>query len=156
MVPILVLTLIGAIVRRVGQDEQRSRVRRARVWTGIAAALLVLAGACASSGDSTATTIDAPPCPGTAVDVVVTVDQWSDIVRSLAGSCADVTTVIKGADVDPHEFEPTPADNARFLHADLVVANGLGYDEWANKVLETLSPRPPLVDAGEVVGRVDG
>jgi len=131
-------------------------VRRARMWTGIAAASLVLVGACSSSGDSTATTIDAPPCPTAAVDVVVTVDQWTDIVQTLAGSCADVTTIIKGADVDPHEFEPTPADNARFLGADLVVANGLGYDEWANKVLETLSPRPPLVDAGEVVGRTDG
>jgi zinc/manganese transport system substrate-binding protein len=135
-------------------------VRRAGTWTGIAVATLLLVTACSSStggaGGSTGTTADGPPCPTDPIVVVVTVDQWGDIVRGLAGNCAEVTTIIKGADVDPHEYEPTPADNAEFLHADLVVMNGLGYDEWANKVVDTLSPRPAVVDAGKVVGLTNG
>jgi zinc/manganese transport system substrate-binding protein len=135
-------------------------MRRAGPWTGIAVAALLLVGACSSSSGgasgSTGTTVGGPPCPTDPVKVVVTVDQWADIVRQLGGNCTEVTTIIQGADVDPHEYEPTPADNAEFLDADLVVMNGLGYDEWANKMVDTLSPQPPVVDAGEVVGLTEG
>jgi zinc/manganese transport system substrate-binding protein len=134
-------------------------MRRAVTWTGVAIAALLLVAACSSSGEatgSTGTTLGGPACPTDPVRVVVTVDQWADIVRQLGGNCTEVTTIIQGADVDPHEYEPTPADNAKFLDADLVVMNGLGYDEWANKMVDTLSPRPPVVDAGEVVGRTEG
>jgi zinc/manganese transport system substrate-binding protein len=134
-------------------------MRRAGMWTGIAVAMLLIVAACSSSGDasgSTGTTAGGPACPTDPVKVVVTVDQWADIVRQLGGNCTEVTTIIKGADVDAHEFEPTPADNAKFLEADLVVMNGLGYDEWANKVVDTLSPRPTVVNAGEVVGLTEG
>ena len=34
--------------------------------------------------------------------------------------------------------------------------NGLGYDAWAGKALDTLGHRPAVVDAGAVAGRQDG
>jgi len=134
-------------------------MRRAVTWTAIAVAIVLLVVGCSSSGGgsgSTGTTVGGPACPTDPVKVVVTVDQWADIVRQLGGNCTRVTTIIQGADVDPHEYEPTPGDNAKFLDADLVVMNGLGYDEWANKMVGTLSPKPPVVDAGEVVGLTEG
>jgi zinc/manganese transport system substrate-binding protein len=158
MISILEITLIGAIVGRV-DEHWRNGMRRAGTWTGIGLAALLLVGACSSTSDgsgSAGTASDAPACPTDPVKVVVTVNQWADIVSSLAGRCAQVTTVIKGSDVDPHDYEPTPSDNAEFLDADLVVMNGLGYDEWAAKVVRTLSPRPPVVDAGEVAGLTEG
>ena len=118
-------------------------MRRAGMWTGIAvAALRWSPGAVVVRRGRR---LDRhhrrrAACPTDPVKVVVTVDQWADIVRQLGGNCAEVTTIIQGADVDPHEYEPTPADNAKFLDADLVVMNGLGYDEWANKMVDTLSP----------------
>jgi zinc/manganese transport system substrate-binding protein len=59
---------------------------------------------------------------------VVTVDQWGDIVSDLAGACGEVTTIIKSSSIDPHDYEPTPADSAKFDRAKLVVVNGLDYD----------------------------
>ena len=38
------------------------------------------------------------------------VDQWGDIVSELGGKCANVTTVLASSAVDPHDYEPTPAD----------------------------------------------
>jgi len=84
------------------------------------------------------------------------VDQWGDIVESLAGACADVTTVITGTSVDPHDYEPTTADIAKFTDAELVVVNGADYDPWALKAVATLPNKPPIVDAAEVVGVKDG
>jgi zinc/manganese transport system substrate-binding protein len=127
---------------------------------GVAVVVAALAGGvggCSSgSGRATRDASSYPPCPVDPLDVVVTVEQWSDVVGQLAGDCGRVTTIIQGADVDPHEFEPTPADNLAFTRADLVVLNGLGYDHWAENVLDTVSPDPAVVDAGSVVGLAEG
>ena len=38
--------------------------------------------------------------------MVVTVNQWGDIVDALAGGCGRVTTIIGGTAGDPHDYEP--------------------------------------------------
>ena len=102
-------------------------MRRSRVWTGLVLTVLAVAAmGCASSDDTSTPATDTPTgdCPGQPIDVVVTVGQWTDVVEQLGGACVDVTTIITGADVDPHDFEPSPRDSAAFTGADLVVMNG--------------------------------
>lgn len=106
-----------------------------------------------ATGDSSST---AGSCPTEPVSVVVTVDQWGDIVEQLGGDCAEVTTVIKGSSADPHDYEPTPADTAKFDEAQLVVVNGLDYDHWAEKAVDNLDSEPAVVDGGKVVGLEEG
>jgi zinc/manganese transport system substrate-binding protein len=110
----------------------------------------VIAGSATSVGSA------APPCPVEAVPVTVTVDQWGDVVEQLGGACATVTTIITGTAGDPHEYEPTSNDALAFSGARLVVINGLGYDAWADKLIDGSSPRPAVVDAGARAGRQDG
>jgi zinc/manganese transport system substrate-binding protein len=86
----------------------------------------------------------------------VSVGQWGDIVGDLAGACGTVTTIISGTSVDPHDFEPTPADLAAFSDADLVVVNGLGYDAWAARAVDAGGSDAAVVDAGEVAGKSEG
>ena len=86
-------------------------------------------------------------CPTTPVDVVVSVDQWGDIVSELGGDCARVKTLLASSSVDPHDYEPTPADAASFEGAQLVVVNGAHYDEWAAKLAATSAPDAPVVSA---------
>jgi len=78
------------------------------------------------------------------------VDQWGDIVSTLGGRCAQVTTVLAGSAADPHDFEPSPADAASFTDAQLVVVNGDDYDTWATKLAATSAPRARLIDAAQV------
>jgi zinc/manganese transport system substrate-binding protein len=78
------------------------------------------------------------------------VGQWGDIVRSLAGDCADVTTIVASGSVDPHDFEPGTGDLAAFSAADLVVVNGAHYDEWAEDAVATLDEQPDLLVAADV------
>jgi zinc/manganese transport system substrate-binding protein len=130
-----------------------------------AAAAMVAAGC---SSDDTASTADtssstapsgtvaARGCPVEAVNIVVTVDQWGDIVEDLAGDCGVVTTIITGAVDDPHDYEPTPGDSAAFGEADLVVMNGVDYDHWAEDAIDVLSNPPAVIDGGEVVGVDEG
>lgn len=120
--------------------------------------LLSALGAGCNSDSDTATgdSSTAGSCPAEPVSVVVTVDQWGDIVEQLGGECAEVTTIIKGSSADPHDYEPTPADTAEFEDAQLVVVNGLDYDHWAEQAVESVDPAPAVVDGGEVVGLTEG
>ena len=120
------------------------RGRRQRVGVGMAPAgalaVLALVAGCTSGGAST-TPGAVGSCPGGRVPIVVTVDQWGDIVDRLAGACGDVTTIVSGTTGDPHDYEPTPADLAAFTGAELVVVNGLDYDPWADKAVGALGHR---------------
>ena len=124
----------------------------------LAAALLLAApfalSACGAGDESApaSTAAQAGDCPTTPVDVVVSVDQWGKIVSALAGACADVTTVLSGSSVDPHDFEPSPSDAAAFEGAQLVVINGGHYDEWAAKLAESTAPDAPVIDAITILG----
>ncbi|KUI05802.1 zinc ABC transporter substrate-binding protein [Mycobacterium sp. IS-3022] len=108
--------------------------------------------ACGGGGDSGPNAADTGACPATPVDVVVSVDQWGDIVSELGGDCARVTTVLASSAVDPHDYEPAPSDAAKFEGAQLVVVNGGHYDEWAAKLAAGASPEAPVVDALAVGG----
>ncbi len=127
---------------------------------GAAAAAIALVAplglsAC-SSRDGRDTGAPAGDCPTAPVNVVVSVDQWGDIVQELGGDCAEVKTVLASSAVEPHEFEPSPADAATFAKAQLVVVNGAGYDPWASKFAATSAPKAPVVDAGVVTATPAG
>ena len=128
------------------------------VRTTTPAVLAVLAmslAGCSDAGDqeSAAAVSSGNPdaCPGDVVDVVVSVGQWGDLARQLGGDCANVTTVVAGGAVDPHDFEPGAADLAAFSDADLVVVNGADYDHWAEEAAATIDPEPIVVSAAEVI-----
>jgi zinc/manganese transport system substrate-binding protein len=106
-------------------------------------------GAAVASGDPDA-------CPGEVVDVVVSVGQWGDVVRQVAGDCANVTTIVASGAVDPHDFEAGTADLAAFSDADLVVVNGADYDHWAEDAVATLDPEPALLRAADLVAEPAG
>jgi zinc/manganese transport system substrate-binding protein len=132
-------------------------VGRARAAVAVLAVLAGLAtAACtAASGAGSrpvTTSGDAARCPGALVDVVVSVSQWSDLARRLGGDCTTVTTVLASSAVDPHDYEPKPADIAAFEKADLVVLNGAGYDTWAADAVRNLDPKPAVVTAAAVAG----
>jgi zinc/manganese transport system substrate-binding protein len=142
-----------------------SHLRRASV---AAVALTLAVTGCSTSQTKTSTPSGAatPPaatgsaaaasCPTAPVAVVVSVDQWGDIVSELGGSCANVKTVLASSSVDPHDYEPSPADAASFTGAKLVVVNGAGYDSWASKLAASSAAGAPVVSAAEVTKTPDG
>lgn len=129
--------------------------------TRLLAAALMLAtpfalSACGSSDEKTASsetsTAAGGECPTNPVDVVVSVDQWGDIVSQLGGACANVATVLASSSMDPHDYEPAPSDAALFDGAQLVVINGGHYDEWAAKLAVTAAPDAPVINVVDLIG----
>jgi len=133
-----------------------SPLRRAAI--AIVIAPTVAMAGCSSNqthGSSPATKPSAP-CPTAPVSVAVSVDQWGDIVSELGGACANVKTVLASSSVDPHDYEPSPADAASFTGAALVVVNGAGYDSWASKLAASSAPNAHLVSAAAATKTPDG
>ena len=126
---------------------------RVRIAALAVLAATALAG-CGADGDTGAADASGNPaaCPGTVVDIVVSVGQWGDVVRRLAGDCATVTTIVASSAVDPHDFDPRTSDLAAFSRADLVVLNGAGYDHWATDAVAGLDRAPAVVTAADVAG----
>jgi len=128
----------------------------------VLAAPFAVAG-CSGGGESAPASVPASPdateatgggCPTAPVAVVVSVDQWGDIVEELGGQCATVATVLAGSAIDPHDYEPAPRDAALFEGAQLVVINGGHYDEWAAKLAASSAPDAPVISAVDI-GRDD-
>jgi zinc/manganese transport system substrate-binding protein len=112
--------------------------------------------ACSTADQREAAAAGSRRCPATPANVVVSVDQWGDIVSALGGTCANVKTVVASSSVDPHEYEPSPADAAAFSGAQLVVVNGAGYDPWASKLAGTSAPHTQVVNAAEITKTLPG
>jgi zinc/manganese transport system substrate-binding protein len=66
--------------------------------------------------------------------------QYADVISQIAGPYANVTAIEKNPSTDPHEYEASPAIAREIAGADLIVANGLGYDSWIDKIIAA-SPR---------------
>jgi zinc/manganese transport system substrate-binding protein len=111
---------------------------------GAATAVVTLLGACASGGDATG-----GPADGT-LAVVATTPEVADFVREVGGAGVSVTQLIKPG-VDPHEYEPTPADLQAIGAAQLVVKNGVGLEKWLDQTIEATGYAGPVVDASNGV-----
>jgi zinc/manganese transport system substrate-binding protein len=92
------------------------------------------------------------PCPTTPLPVLAVENFYASLVQQLGGQCVSVTTILSDPDADPHEFEPTADDVRAFQGAQLVIENGLGYDDFADKIIATQSQKPQIVRAGDVLG----
>jgi zinc/manganese transport system substrate-binding protein len=99
---------------------------------GAAALTMVVAG-CGTSAPSHSDGESASA--GGKLEVVSTIDAWGSIAAQLGGDKVHETSVITNPDTDPHDYEPSPADARTVAGAKVVIANGIGYDAWADKLL---------------------
>src|SRR5260370_240440 len=69
------------------------------------------------------------------LNVVVAEDFWGSIAEQLGGDQVEVTNIITNPAADPHGYEPTSEDARAFAGAQMSIVNGIGYDQWASKLL---------------------
>jgi ABC-type Zn uptake system ZnuABC Zn-binding protein ZnuA len=118
-----------------------------------AAGLLVLA-ACGSNNQSssptTSTSGAGSTTPAKVLNVVTTTTQITDFVRNIGGDQVKIYAVLK-ANVDPHDYEPTPADLDAIANADVIMKNGVELEKWFGDTIRSAGPKGPIVDASQGV-----
>jgi len=90
--------------------------------------LVVLMG-CGSTPNT-----DSNPTDGSR-NIVVTYSVLGSVVEQLVGDLATVRVIISDGQ-DPHEFEPSAKDIESLNNADLVVANGLDFEEGLEQTID--------------------
>ncbi|HWX43725.1 MAG TPA: zinc ABC transporter substrate-binding protein [Solirubrobacteraceae bacterium] len=115
------------------------------------AAITALAGC--GGGESTATGTGAAG----KLQVVAAENFWGSIAAQLGGAKVQVRSIIVNPSTDPHSYEPTAQDARAMAGARLAIVNGVGYDEWASKLLAAnpLGGRVVL-NVGELLGLHNG
>ncbi|HEV3071682.1 MAG TPA: zinc ABC transporter substrate-binding protein [Solirubrobacteraceae bacterium] len=89
--------------------------------------------------------------------VVAAENFWGSIAAQLGGQKVDVQSIIVNPATDPHSYEPSAKDARAIAGARMAIVNGIGYDEWAPKLLAAnpLSGRVVL-SVGNVLGLKEG
>lgn len=64
---------------------------------------------------------------------VATFSILADLTQRVAGDHAQVLTLV-GPNGDAHVFEPGPRESAELAQADLLIANGLGFEPWLERL----------------------
>jgi zinc/manganese transport system substrate-binding protein len=67
--------------------------------------------------------------------VIASTNVWGNIAATIAGPDASVESIIADPAADPHSHETSAVESAKLRDADLVVYNGGGYDEFAEKAV---------------------
>jgi zinc/manganese transport system substrate-binding protein len=91
------------------------------------------------------------------MQVVAAENFWGSIASQVGGSHVHVTSIIIDPNADPHSYEPTSTDARTVAEAQYVIANGVGYDPWVDKLLQAnpSSGRKEL-NVGDFNGKHEG
>lgn len=91
------------------------------------------------------------------VRVVAAENFYGDLAGQLAGSRADVLSVLSNPSSDPHLFEPTASVARAVADADLVILNGANYDPWMSKLISSARvPRRLVIEAASLLHSAAG
>jgi len=121
-------------------------------WVGGLLAIAMFAaalGGCGGAGSTAAT--------GGKLNVVAAEDFWGSIAAQVGGDRVAVTDIITNPAADPHDYEPTAEDGRALASAQVSIVNGIGYDEWASKLLAANADDSRVeVSVGDVLGLKSG
>jgi zinc/manganese transport system substrate-binding protein len=116
-----------------------------RVAVILAAAVLVIA-ACGAG----------PAASGTSIPVLGTENFYADLLAQIGGTRVTVSSILNDPNADPHEFEADPKTAKLVADAKLVIINGIGYDDFMDKLLGASNkPDRVVISVQDVVKKAD-
>ena len=74
----------------------------------------------------------------------------TEVARDVGGPDVTVTAVLAPG-VDPHTFEPAPADLRALAGADLILASGLGLESYLDKIALNSGTHGRILEVGETL-----
>jgi zinc/manganese transport system substrate-binding protein len=90
------------------------------------------------------------------VRIVAGQSQYGDVASQVGGKYVTVSSVESNPDTDPHTYEVSPVVANEISGAQVVIQNGLGYDEFMNKVeAATPSAARKVISAQQLLGLPD-
>ena len=105
-----------------------SHTVRASVLLAAALGVAMTAGACSSS--SAAGGSGSSLSGSAKIDAVGAENEYADVIGQIGGQYVNVSAIMSNPNTDPHTFEASAQVAAEVSAAQLVVQNGVGYDDF--------------------------
>jgi zinc/manganese transport system substrate-binding protein len=138
-----------------GSTSEPSQASRAKPRRGLGrriafAGVLGALGLAASGGGPAQAAV-----PGV-ISAVGVENEYADVISQIGGKFVQVTAIETDPNTDPHTFEISPKVAAQIAGAQLIVENGIGYDDWADKIIAA-APRADrqIINAQHLLGLPD-
>ncbi|RRK10593.1 metal ABC transporter substrate-binding protein [Lactiplantibacillus garii] len=91
------------------------------------------------------------------INIITSLDFYGQTAQKVAGKYGNVTAVINRPSIDPHDFEPTVKTAKQASNAALIIYNGLGYDDWMQKLIVNKASGARVIEVGtSIANQKDG
>ncbi|MGV8895024.1 MAG: metal ABC transporter solute-binding protein, Zn/Mn family [Rhodoglobus sp.] len=95
----------------------------------------------------------ATPAPeSSGITIVASTTVYGDIAETIVGDLGTVTSIIGNSTVEPHSFEASARDQLSIADAELVIANGGGYDPFMDALVEASGTQAVVINAVDASG----
>ncbi len=71
------------------------------------------------------------------IHIIAAENMYGNIAQQIGGNTVQVDAILNNPDEDPHLFELTPHSSQKINQADFIIINGLGYDSWIDRLLNS-------------------
>lgn len=71
------------------------------------------------------------------ITITTSTNVWGGIAKEIGGELVQVVAIIDSPNQDPHSYEASARDQLAVNDADLVIANGGGYDSFMDQLAES-------------------
>src|SRR5438552_6553076 len=93
---------------------------------------------------------------GPAIAVLGTENFYADLLAQIGGSRVTVSSILNDPSADPHEYEANPATAKLVADSKLVIVNGIGYDDFMDKLLgASTKPDRVVINVQDILGVKD-
>jgi zinc/manganese transport system substrate-binding protein len=92
------------------------------------------------SGCQPVETVSPTPSPSedfVGITITSSTNVWGGIAKEIGGDLVQVVSIIDSPNQDPHSYEASARDQLAVNDADLVIANGGGYDSFMDQLAES-------------------
>jgi zinc/manganese transport system substrate-binding protein len=101
-------------------------------------------------------TVSTTPSNSSPIAVLGTENFYADLLAQIGGTRVTAASILNDPSADPHEYEASPAAAKLVADSKLVIVNGIGYDDFMEKLLGASSkPDRVVVNVQEILGVKD-
>jgi zinc/manganese transport system substrate-binding protein len=128
---------------------------RAKIGVALLAAALLLVAGCGGAKQ----TAKSPAAQGHKIKVVAAENFYGEVAKAVGGDQVEVTSILANPQQDPHDYEPTAAASRQVADSQVMIYTGLGYDDWAAKLLKAdsnSSGKEVVAVGGDLLGKKAG
>ena len=123
-------------------------MRAVQLWR-LLLVLSITLGACAAPAATT-------PSGGPAIQVLGTENFYADLLAQIGGERVTASSILNDPSADPHEYEASPAAAKLVADSKLVIVNGIGYDDFMDKLLGAATrPDRVVINVQDILGVKD-